>query len=81
MSDSRDVTIRGLQAAIGLMTARIWGLDVDQKVVLGDTPAEEALAALAVIAATSMGATMPDLGKPMLRSIGDLAAQAETEAA
>ncbi|MFE6849114.1 hypothetical protein, partial [Streptomyces sp. NPDC057686] len=32
---------------------------------------------LAVIAATSMGATMPDLGRPMLRSIGDLAARAE----
>ncbi|MFK0217758.1 hypothetical protein ACIQWN_06125 [Streptomyces vinaceus] len=69
-----------MQAATALMTARIWDLDVDQAVILGDTPAEEALDALAVIAATSMGATMPDLGRPMLRSIGDLAAQAEMEA-
>lgn len=81
MSDCPDVTVRGLQAAIGLMTARIWDVNVDQAAVLGDTPAEEALAALAVIAATAMGATMPDLGKPMLRNIGGLAAQVETGAA
>ncbi|MFE3580560.1 hypothetical protein [Streptomyces vinaceus] len=80
MSDRPNITVRGLQAATALMTARIWAMDVDQAVILGDTPVEEALAALAVIAATSMGATMPDRGRPMLRSIGDLAAQAETGA-
>ncbi|GAA3255999.1 hypothetical protein [Streptomyces lavendulae] len=81
MSTDPNVTLRGLQAAVALMTARIWDVEVDQGEVLGDTPAEEALSALAVIAAASMGATMPDLGKPVLRNIGGLAAQAETGAA
>lgn len=73
------ITLRGLQAAIALVTAAQAGLEIPQGQLLGDTPPEEALRALTGLAAAFLRLGAPGLPWEALRSVGGLAARFETE--
>jgi hypothetical protein len=73
------ISLRGLQAAIALVTAAHAGVDVPQEQLLGDTPPDEALRALTGLAAAFL--RLGESGQPWeaLRVVGGLAARFETE--
>lgn len=73
------ITARGVQSAVAMVTARSAGIDVPAAQILGDTPAEEALAALVVLTATFMGASDPAAVDGVLRRTGVIAANAEAD--
>ncbi|MFF2933538.1 hypothetical protein [Streptomyces mirabilis] len=73
------ITVRGLQAAVALVTAAHSRLEVSQEEVLGDTPAEEALRALTGLAAAFLRLGDPGVPGQALRAAGGLVARFETE--
>lgn len=75
-----SISVRGLQAAVALLTAQASGLEVEQAHLLGDTPPEEALRALTVWAALHLEAAQPRRYAEGLQGVGVLAARAEVDA-
>lgn len=73
------ITLRGLQAAIALVTAANAGLEISQERLLGDTPAEEALRAMTGLASTFLNFGDPRMSGATLRGVGGVAARFETE--
>lgn len=73
------ITLRGLQAAVALVTAVHADLEVPQAQVLGDTPPEEALRALTGLAAAFLTLGDPRVPGQALRAAGGLVARFETE--
>lgn len=71
---SGTVSVRSLQAAISLVTAQAAGLEVPQAELLGDCPAEEALATLTLLVAGVIR-TAPVMGADVLRNVGESVAQ------
>ncbi|MDJ0341786.1 hypothetical protein [Streptomyces sp. PH10-H1] len=76
---TEHLTIAGVQGAIALVTARLARLDVPQEQILGDTPAQEALAALSAIVVSVLEQTVPDHLVGALRRAGVTAGQWEAE--
>ncbi|MEU5633531.1 hypothetical protein ACH47C_26925 [Streptomyces rishiriensis] len=73
------ITARGLQAAVALTTARSAGLDIPQAQLLGDTPAEEALLALTVLASCFLDFGAPSAPRVALRTAGGIAGRLEVQ--
>jgi len=73
------ITVRGLQSAVALVTAQAAGLEVPQAQILGETPIEEALQALTVLAATVMNVTLPSATTGVLRSTATMVARWEAD--
>ncbi|TKA11744.1 hypothetical protein [Actinacidiphila oryziradicis] len=74
---AETLTARGLQAAVALTTARNAGLEIPQAQLLGDTPAEEALLALTVLASCFLDFGAPSIPGAALRSAGRIAGRLE----
>lgn len=74
---AETITARGLQAAVALTTARNAGLDIPQAQLLGETPAEEALTALTVLASCFLDFGAPTVPKAALRAAGHIAGHLE----
>lgn len=72
------LTVRGLQGAVAVVTARLAGLDdLPQEQILGDTPPQEALHALSVLLASVLGAIAPQGIASAVRVAGALASEME----
>ncbi|MEV7387196.1 hypothetical protein [Streptomyces sp. NPDC091215] len=71
------ITPRGLQAAVALTTASNAGLKIPQADLLGETPAEEALTALAVLASCFLEFGSPSVPGTALRAAGRIAGHLE----
>ncbi|MFE2684038.1 hypothetical protein [Streptomyces mirabilis] len=72
-----EITRRGLQSAVALCTAQSAGLEIPQSELLGETPAEEALTALVVLASCFLGFGSPSVPGVALQSAGRLAGHLE----
>jgi hypothetical protein len=72
-----EISRRGLQAAVALVTAANAGLDVPQAELLGETPAEEALTALTVLASCFLGFGAPSVPGVALQAAGRIAGRLE----
>ncbi|MFD5508287.1 hypothetical protein ACFWIB_10985 [Streptomyces sp. NPDC127051] len=77
MTEQPIITVRGLLAAVALLTAQASGLEVEQATLLGDTPAEEALRALTMWTALHIEVAQPRRYAVDLQGVGTIAAQAE----
>lgn len=76
-----SISVRGLQAAVALLTAQASGLEVEQAQLLGDTPPEEALRALVIWTSLHFEAAQPQRYAAGLQGVGVIAARAEADAA
>ena len=72
-----EISRRGLQAAVALVTAANSKLEIPQADLLGETPAEEALAALVVLSACFLTLGSPSVPGTALRSAGRIAGHLE----
>lgn len=75
------ISVRGLQAAIALISAVEADVEVSQEEVLGDTPASEALRAMTGMAAAFLRFSSPGQPWETLRVVGGLAARYEADGA
>ncbi|MFB6567370.1 hypothetical protein [Streptomyces noursei] len=73
------VSVRGMQAAVALVTAEAGNVDLPQARILGGTPAQEALQALAWLVSSLLVASAPDAMGRFLRSVGATTAQFERD--
>ncbi|MEU2859905.1 hypothetical protein ABZ672_16200 [Streptomyces mirabilis] len=73
------ISRRGLQAAVALVTASNSGLEIPQAELLGETPAEEALTALAVLASCFLNFGSPSVPGTALQAAGRIAGHLEVE--
>jgi hypothetical protein len=73
------ITRRGLQAAVALTTAANAGLEISQAELLGETPMEEALTALTVLASCFLTFGAPSVPGVALRAAGRIAGNLEVE--
>ncbi|MFI2202659.1 hypothetical protein ACH47Z_18140 [Streptomyces sp. NPDC020192] len=74
-----EISRRGLQAAVALVTASNSGLEIPQAELLGETPAEEALSALVVLASCFLGFGAPSVPVVALQTAGRIAGRLEAE--
>lgn len=72
-----EISRRGLQAAVALVTAANAGMEIPQGDLLGETPAEEALSALVVLSACFLSFGPPSARGVALRSAGRIAGRLE----
>jgi hypothetical protein len=73
---SARATMPGLAEAIGLLAARVHG--IDSPGLSGDVPAPSVAAALVIIAAATLGQFLPDRGTRLLADLGVIAAREDT---
>ncbi|MFF0127316.1 hypothetical protein ACFYTG_16540 [Streptomyces mirabilis] len=71
------ISRRGLQAAVALATAANAGLEIPQAELLGETPAEEALTALVVLASCFLTFGSASVPGTALQSAGRIAGRLE----
>ncbi|MET7781509.1 hypothetical protein ABZU94_07255 [Streptomyces mirabilis] len=74
-----EISRRGLQAAVALVTASSAGLEIPQAELLGETPAEEALAALVVLSSCFLTFGAPSVPGMALQAAGRIAGHLEVE--
>ncbi|MFK0154621.1 hypothetical protein ACIQVK_21420 [Streptomyces sp. NPDC090493] len=74
-----EITRRGLQAAVALCTAQNAELEISQAELLGETPAEEALRALVVLAACFLRFGSPAVPGTALQAAGRIAGRLEVQ--
>lgn len=74
-----EVSRRGLQAAVALVTAANAGLDVPQSELLGETPVEEALSALVVLASCFLTFGAPSVPGVALQAAGRIGGLLEAQ--
>lgn len=73
------VTVRGLQAAVALITAESARLKLAQADIIGDCAPEEALRALTVLAGAYMAHALPSTAVGVLRNTGTMAGRLEAD--
>ncbi|MFF7884308.1 hypothetical protein ACH40F_29185 [Streptomyces sp. NPDC020794] len=72
-----EITRRGLQSAVALLTAANASLAIPQVELLGETPIEEALTAMTVLSACFLTFGSPSVPGVALQSAGRIAGRLE----
>lgn len=74
-----EISRRGLQAAVALVTAANAGLEIPQAELLGETPIEEALTAMTVLSSCFLTFGSASVPGVVLQSVGQIAGRLEIQ--